>query len=184
MKPLSLALRVIEWLAALLTAGMVAVIFVQVSNRYIFNSPIAWTEEVARLMFIWLSFLGAFLALREHSHISIHAVMKCFSPGVQATVSSVVTFLLFCYMTLPFSSQFNIDPLHLGILSIAAIGIGIFLPPIGVGMFIACTFADIESGFSSSRISRGSPCTCPRSFFRESENGVGLPLGGGAAANS
>ena len=100
MKPSSLALRVIEWLAALLTAGMVAAIFVQVSNRYIFNSPLAWTEEVARFMFIWLSLLGAFLALREHSHISIHAVMKCFSPGVQATVSSVVTFLLFCYMAL------------------------------------------------------------------------------------
>ena len=99
MKSSPLPLRVIEWLAALLTAGMVAAIFIQVSNRYIFNSPIAWTEEVARFMFIWLSFLGAFLALREHSHISIHAVMKCFSASVQATVSSVVTFLLFCYMT-------------------------------------------------------------------------------------
>jgi C4-dicarboxylate transporter, DctM subunit len=93
-----LAIRAIEWVAALLTASMVAAIFVQVSNRYVFNSPLAWTEEVARFIFIWLSFLGAFLALRDRAHISITAVMKCFSPGVQATVSSTITVLLFGYM--------------------------------------------------------------------------------------
>ena len=91
-------LRAVDWIASGLTAGMVAVIFLQVVNRYVFNSPIAWTEEVARFMFVWLSFLGAFLALRANAHINITAALKRFTPGTQTTISAVVTVLLAAYM--------------------------------------------------------------------------------------
>jgi TRAP-type C4-dicarboxylate transport system permease large subunit len=40
--------------------------------------------------------------------------------------------------------QFGIDPLHYGILVIASIGIGVFLPPIGVALFIACAIAKLS----------------------------------------
>jgi TRAP-type C4-dicarboxylate transport system permease large subunit len=43
----------------------------------------------------------------------------------------------------PIAMQFGIDPLHYGILVIASIGIGVFLPPIGVGLFIACAIAKL-----------------------------------------
>jgi TRAP-type C4-dicarboxylate transport system permease large subunit len=46
----------------------------------------------------------------------------------------------------PFLPQFGIDPLHFGILCIASLGIGLFLPPVGMGIFIACTFAEIDVG--------------------------------------
>ena len=92
------ALCAVDWIASVLTAGMVAVIFLQVVNRYVFNSPIAWTEEVARFLFVWLSFLGAFLAIRANAHINITAVLKRFTPGTQTMVSAVVTFLLAAYM--------------------------------------------------------------------------------------
>jgi C4-dicarboxylate transporter DctM subunit len=46
----------------------------------------------------------------------------------------------------PIITQFGIDPLHYCILVTTAIGIGVFLPPIGMGIFIACSFAGIDMG--------------------------------------
>jgi C4-dicarboxylate transporter DctM subunit len=47
---------------------------------------------------------------------------------------------------LPYVDKLGINQIHFGILCIACLGIGIFLPPIGMGMFIACNFAQIDVG--------------------------------------
>jgi len=55
--------------------GLLAVIFVvmvlQVSCRYVLGSPLVWSEEVARYLYIWVCFLGAPIALRRGNHIAI-----------------------------------------------------------------------------------------------------------------
>ena len=65
-------LRIIDavfaWLFSLLTIAMVAVVFLQVLNRYVFNNPLSWTEEVSRIIFIYMTFLGAYWALRQLTH--------------------------------------------------------------------------------------------------------------------
>lgn len=66
--------RIVEWLMALALAIMVALVFGNVVLRYVFNSGIAWAEEVSRLMFVWLIFLGGILALRQHAHLGIELV--------------------------------------------------------------------------------------------------------------
>lgn len=66
--------RIVEWLMALALAVMVALVFGNVVLRYAFNSGIAAAEEVARLMFVWLIFLGAILALRRHAHLGVELV--------------------------------------------------------------------------------------------------------------
>ena len=58
-KLLSRCERVIEWLLALALAVMVLLVFGNVVLRYAFDSGIASAEEVSRLMFVWLVFLGA-----------------------------------------------------------------------------------------------------------------------------
>jgi tripartite ATP-independent transporter DctM subunit len=75
------------------------------------------------------------------------------SPWVFLAVSNVIFILfgaileglpaliVFVPVMYPIATQFGIDPLHYGILIIASIGIGVFLPPIGVGLFIACAIA-------------------------------------------
>ena len=42
---------------------------------------------------------------------------------------------------LPVATGLGIDPIHYAIVIVAAVGIGLFLPPIGVGLFIACGIA-------------------------------------------
>ncbi len=45
---------------------------------------------------------------------------------------------------LPVAGGLGIDPIHYAIVIVAAVGIGLFLPPIGVGLFIACGIADLS----------------------------------------
>jgi C4-dicarboxylate transporter DctM subunit len=44
---------------------------------------------------------------------------------------------------LPVAAGLGIHPIHYAIVIVAAVGIGLFLPPIGVGLFIACGIADL-----------------------------------------
>jgi tripartite ATP-independent transporter DctM subunit len=55
-----------------------------------------------------------------------------------AILEGLPAMIVFVPVMYPIATQLGIDPLHYGILVIASIGIGIFLPPIGVGLFIAC----------------------------------------------
>ncbi len=68
--------RLVEWLMALALAVMVVLVFGNVVLRYVFDSGIAWAEEISRLMFVWLVFLGAILALRQHAHIGVEMLQQ------------------------------------------------------------------------------------------------------------
>ncbi|HXS31916.1 MAG TPA: TRAP transporter small permease [Steroidobacteraceae bacterium] len=61
--------RLLEVVIALLLAMMVVLVFGNVVLRYGFNSGITVSEEVSRWGFVWLTFLGAIVALKEHGHL-------------------------------------------------------------------------------------------------------------------
>jgi len=50
-------------------AVMVVLVFGNVVLRYGFNSGIVISEELSRWLFIWLTFMGAVVAMREHAHL-------------------------------------------------------------------------------------------------------------------
>ena len=61
-------------------ALMVVLVFGNVVLRYAFNSGITFSEEASRILFIYLTFLGAAIALREHMHLGIDSVVSRLSP--------------------------------------------------------------------------------------------------------
>jgi TRAP-type transport system small permease protein len=61
--------KFIEVLIALCLAVMVVMVFGNVVLRYVFNSGISVSEELSRWLFVWLTFLGAIVALKEHGHL-------------------------------------------------------------------------------------------------------------------
>lgn len=61
--------RALEWLLVLMLAAMVVLVFGNVLMRYVFNSGITESEELARWLFVWMTFLGAIVALRENGHL-------------------------------------------------------------------------------------------------------------------
>lgn len=71
--------RVCRWInlvIALALAVMVLLVFGNVVLRYAFDSGIAVSEELSRLLFVWLIFLGAILASVQHAHIGFDALVQ------------------------------------------------------------------------------------------------------------
>jgi len=55
---------------------MVVIVFINVVARYVFNSSIIESEEIARYCFVWASLVGAVLALGGNEHIGVDFVVK------------------------------------------------------------------------------------------------------------
>jgi C4-dicarboxylate transporter DctM subunit len=60
-----------------------------------------------------------------------------------AVLEGVPALIMTVPILLPIATQFGIDPVHFGIILIANMGIGLFLPPIGLGVFIGCSIGKI-----------------------------------------
>ena len=60
-----------------------------------------------------------------------------------AVLEGVPALIMTVPILLPLATQFGIDPVHFGIMLIANMGIGLFLPPIGLGVFIACSIGKV-----------------------------------------
>lgn len=78
-----IAIRVLESVARNLAAGFLAlvviVVLVGVVARYILNISLPWSEEVARLLLVWLTFLGAAAATAQRSHIRVDTIYARFT---------------------------------------------------------------------------------------------------------
>ena len=71
-------------LSALMAAAlmlMVVLVFGNVVLRYAFNSGITVSEELSRWLFVWLTFVGAVLALRNHAHLGMDSVVSRLPAG-------------------------------------------------------------------------------------------------------
>ena len=76
-------IRVVDWyfrglrffIAACL-AIMVVLVFGNVVLRYAFNSGITVSEELSRWLFVWLVFVGAIVALRDHTHLGVDSLIS------------------------------------------------------------------------------------------------------------
>jgi TRAP-type transport system small permease protein len=69
-------MRGLEAVIGLMLAAMVVLVFGNVVLRYGFNSGIAISEEVSRYLFIWLTFIGAVIAVHEHAHLGVDSLVK------------------------------------------------------------------------------------------------------------
>ncbi|MDO8283818.1 MAG: TRAP transporter small permease [Burkholderiaceae bacterium] len=67
----------------LLMLAMVVVIFTQVIARYAFDNSLSWSEEVGRYIFVWITFLGAVMAVRNRQHVSLDMFVKILPSSFQ-----------------------------------------------------------------------------------------------------
>jgi TRAP-type transport system small permease protein len=73
--------KAIDALLAALLFGMVVMVFGNVFLRYLFNSGIDISEELSRFFFVWLTFIGAIVALKEGTHLGMDNVVSRLSRG-------------------------------------------------------------------------------------------------------
>jgi TRAP-type transport system small permease protein len=68
--------KLLEFLVVLCLFAMVVMVFGNVVMRYAFNSGILISEEMSRYAFIWLTYLGAMIAMRENGHLGVDTMIK------------------------------------------------------------------------------------------------------------
>ena len=88
--------RLVEKLMALALALIVVLIFSNVVGRYLLGASFAGAEELSRLLFVWLVFLGAILTLRRRAHLGVELVQARL-PRQWRKVCAVITHLLTLY---------------------------------------------------------------------------------------
>jgi len=142
--------RVADALFALLKVAMVAclalmvvLVFGNVVLRYGFNKGITVSEEMSRMLFVWLTFIAAVVAMREHAHLGLDTLVRHLPPAGKkfCFVASQVLVLVACVLFLQGSWKQTVISYQVG--AIAPVtgmsmtffyGIGIFFSVCAAGL--------------------------------------------------
>jgi TRAP-type C4-dicarboxylate transport system permease large subunit len=103
-------------------------------------SAFAWIlvrEWVPQMLGEWIGGVGAGRAGLLTMTIALFVVIGALLEGLPAL-------LIFGPILFPISRTVGLDPVHYGIVIIAAMGIAFFLPPVGVGLSIAAGIARVD----------------------------------------
>lgn len=78
--------------------ALVVVVFLQVFFRYALNSPLAWSEELARFIFIWLVFISSAVVLRDDSHMSMDYFVNLMPIRIRVVIDIVKKVIISAFM--------------------------------------------------------------------------------------
>jgi TRAP-type C4-dicarboxylate transport system permease small subunit len=92
--------RILSAVMAACLAVMVVLVFGNVVMRYAFNSGLTMSEELSRWLFVWMTFLGGIVALKEHGHLGTDMLVSKLGPvGKKFCLAlSYVLMLYICWL--------------------------------------------------------------------------------------
>ena len=128
------------FLVVLMTAAVV-IVAMQVITRYLLEIPLPWSEEIARYMFLWLTWVGASYATKERRHVSIDVIYdKLPQLGKRVcTVISCAVWLAFLCMMVYLSGKLTFSVASGGQIAVGS-GIPMWIPyaaiPTGMGLML------------------------------------------------
>lgn len=82
-KLLDKVFRGIDIFTGILTGAMVLFVFLNVVLRMVFNSGLTWSEELARYLFVSVTYIGAISAMRANAHMTVDMVISKVKPSLQ-----------------------------------------------------------------------------------------------------
>ena len=68
--------NLIEGACAFLMVALAVLVFIQVFNRFVLQTPLAWSEDLAMLLYQWVVFVGAALGVKRMRHFGIELVVR------------------------------------------------------------------------------------------------------------
>ena len=77
-------------LAGVLLTVATVVVFLQVVFRYFLLQPLAWAEEGARFLFIWVALLGAALGVKDRAHFAVTVIVSRFPAQVREALRVLI----------------------------------------------------------------------------------------------
>ena len=75
-----------------------ALVLAQIVCRYVFNDPLVWSEELARLAFVWVAMLAWSLGSRRRSHsaVTLFADMLPWACRLALAIAVQAALIFFC----------------------------------------------------------------------------------------
>ena len=103
--------RVLSVPVALLVAAEIGVLLAGVIARYVFHSPLIWSDELASILFLWLAMLGSAVAFERGDHMRMTAVVSKLQPQTRAFLDVVATAaaLAFLVLILPHAWEYAVE---------------------------------------------------------------------------
>ena len=96
-KTIDLYCQALSYLIAAMLAAMVVLVFGNVFMRYAFNSGFTLSEELSRWLFVWVTFMGAVVALRSKSHLGTDMLVGKLGPaGKKLCMGLSLLLMLYC----------------------------------------------------------------------------------------
>ncbi len=98
-----------EVILVTLFAVMVVTIFIQVIMRYVFNNSLSWSEELGRLIFEWLTWIGMSIGARMGQHIKITLLTDRFPFKIAqaANIFSEIVIIFICGLTILYGVEIS-----------------------------------------------------------------------------
>jgi TRAP-type C4-dicarboxylate transport system permease small subunit len=135
-KPSARRVPLKEALLATAMLLLVAAASLQVFARYLFDRPLAWSEEAVRYVMIWTAFLAAAWGVRDQEHIVVEIVMPWLPPRTRRAllVARYLLVVVFCVAVLPSAVRLTVE-VH------AQLGVAIEIP-------LSLVFASLPVGLA------------------------------------
>ena len=89
-----------EGLGAAIVVAETCILFAGVASRYVFDSPIFWTDELGNFLFLWLAMLGTVVALRGDGHMRLTTLVNWVRPDLGRWFSSVGALVVVAFVLL------------------------------------------------------------------------------------
>jgi len=82
--------RIEETLAIAFLIGIAGVVNIQIIARYFLNSPLIWAEEAAKILMIWLAYVGAGAVTHRSAHIAVDSLPGLLPPTAARVVGALL----------------------------------------------------------------------------------------------
>ena len=83
-----------EITACAMLAALCLIVALQVLARYLLAHPLSWTEELSTILFVWITMIGASLALKNGEHFAVELLHPRLGPRARLTLRSFVLAVL------------------------------------------------------------------------------------------
>ncbi len=84
-----------EWLGGALFIAIFGILIAQILSRQVFHSPLIWSEELAKLLFVYVGMLGISVAVRKQEHVFIDFLTNLMPEKIRKFTNTFVQLLVF-----------------------------------------------------------------------------------------
>ena len=136
-KAVSIMWKAIDWFLFFATVAMVLLIFINVIGRYVFNFAFVSFEEISRILFVWCTYLGSAIAIKEGTHVRVDIVINALKPKARKIVDIIANLIVSFILAVTIVTMKDLIAINIANpLPLTKIPYGVVQLIIPIGMFI------------------------------------------------